>query len=65
MKRPPAVLYEDQDKHEVMEKFDHTQSWYLPVLTKDKIFTGFISKTKVFNKYREILSSQTDFYDEA
>jgi len=65
MKRPSAVLYEDQDMHEVMEKFDLTQSWYLPVLTKDKIFTGFISKTKVFNKYREILSTQTDFYDEA
>jgi len=65
MKKPPAVLYEDQDMHVVMEKFDFTQSWYLPVLTRDKTFTGFISKTKVFNKYREILSSQTDFYDEA
>jgi len=40
-----------------------TQSWYLPVLTKERKFVGFISKTKLFNKYREILSQQVDFYE--
>jgi CIC family chloride channel protein len=64
MKKPPAVLYADQDMHSVMEKFDVTQSWYLPVLNKDKKFIGFISKTKLFSKYREILSSQGDLYEE-
>ena len=65
MKKPAGVLYEDQNMLQVMEKFDITQSWWLPVLDKEKKFTGFISKTKVFNKYREILSGQTDLYDEA
>lgn len=65
VKKPPAVLYEDQDMHAVMEKFDITQSWYLPVLNNEKEFSGFISKTKLFNKYREILSSQGDLYEEA
>jgi len=64
MKKPAAILLEDQDMHSVMEKFDVTQSWYLPVLTKDKKFTGFISKTKLFNKYREFLSSQVDLYEQ-
>jgi CIC family chloride channel protein len=50
--------------NEVMEKFDITQSWYLPVLDGDKKFLGFISKTKLFNKYREILASQVDLYEE-
>lgn len=63
MKRPPAVLNEEQDMTAVMEKFDMTQSWYLPVLTKERKFVGFISKTKLFNKYREILSQQVDFYE--
>jgi CIC family chloride channel protein len=63
VKKPAAILYEDQDMHAVMEKFDITHSWYLPVLSKDKKFIGFISKTKLFNKYREILSSQVDLYD--
>ena len=64
MKKPPAVLYADMDMHTVMEKFDVTQSWYLPVLNKEKKFIGFISKTKLFNKYREILSSQGNLYGE-
>ena len=63
MKRPSAILQQEQDMHTVMEKFDSTQSWYLPVLDKDKKFTGFISKTKLFNKYREILASQGDLYE--
>lgn len=62
-KKPAAVLQLDQDMHTVMEKFDLTLSWYLPVLDKDKKFIGFISKTKVFNKYREILASQGDLYE--
>ena len=63
MKKPAAILQEDQDMHAAMEKFDITHSWYIPVLDKDKKFVGFISQTRVFNKYREILSSQGDLYD--
>ena len=64
VKKPPAILNKDHTMHEVMEKFDITQSWYLPVLDADKKFIGFISKTKVFNKYREVLSSQGDLYEQ-
>jgi chloride channel protein, CIC family len=63
VKKPAAILQQDQDMHAVMEKFDITQSWYLPVLDKEKKFLGFISKTKLFNKYREILASQVDIYE--
>ena len=63
MKKPAAILYHDDDMHKVMEKFDSTQSWYLPILDKNKKFTGFISKTKLFQKYREILASQGDIYE--
>jgi CIC family chloride channel protein len=63
MKKPAAILMEGQDMHSVMEKFDLTQSWYLPVLNKERKFLGFISKGKLFNKYREILSSQGDIYE--
>jgi chloride channel protein, CIC family len=63
MKKPPAVLRDNLDMHQVMEQFDITQSWWLPVLDKENRFCGFISKTRVFNKYREILSQQGDFYE--
>lgn len=63
VKKPAAMLTSENSMHEVMEKFDITHSWYLPVLDGDKRFIGFISKTKLFNKYREILSSQGDLYE--
>jgi chloride channel protein, CIC family len=63
IKKPPAVLLNTQDMHAVMEQFDITQSWYLPVLDKERKFIGFISKTKLFNKYREILAMQGDLYE--
>ena len=63
VKKPAALLNKDHSMHEIMERFDITQSWYLPVLDADKKFLGFISKTKVFNKYREVLSSQGDLYE--
>ena len=62
MKKPPAILQDDLDMHSVMEKFDVSHSWYLPVLNKEKKFLGFISKTKVFNKYREILALQSESF---
>lgn len=64
MKKPAGILRLNQDMHSVMEKFDHTQSWYLPVLDAENRFLGFISKTKMFNKYREILASQGGLYEE-
>jgi CIC family chloride channel protein len=63
VKKPPAVLQDDLDMHTVMERFDITQSWYLPVLDHQKRFLGFVSKTKLFSKYREILSSSGDLYE--
>lgn len=65
MKKPAGTLREQQDMHSVMEQFDLTQSWYLPVLDKERRFIGFISKTKLFSKYREILAQQGDhLYEE-
>jgi chloride channel protein, CIC family len=64
MKKPATVLKEDEDMHAVMEKFDVSHSWYLPVLNSERKFMGFISKTKLFDKYREILSQQAgDLYE--
>ena len=63
MKKPAAMLRLDDSMSDVMEKFDITLSWYLPILDKEKRFIGFISKTKLFNRYREILSSQGDLYE--
>jgi CIC family chloride channel protein len=58
-KSAPVLFYKDRI-HIVMEKFDITQSRYLPVWDKDKRAIRFFSKTKFFNKYRKILAGQND-----
>jgi chloride channel protein, CIC family len=63
LKKPAAVLFIENNMHVVMEKFDITQSWYLPVLNSKNEFLGFVSKTRLFNKYREFLSVNEDLYE--
>lgn len=63
LKKPAATISDQESMHTIMEKFDITQSWYLPVLDNEKKFRGFVSKSMLFNKYREILSRQSDLYE--
>lgn len=64
MKKPPALLRLSMPMREVMDWFDRTQSWYLPVVDEQQRFVGFISKTKLFNKYRENLQASSDIYEQ-
>ncbi len=56
---PPAVVNHDDGLEVVMEYFDKTQAWNLPVL-KDGKYYGFLSKSKIFNAYREHLSKNDE-----
>ena len=38
-----------------MRKFDNTQAWNLPVVDAEGKYVGFISKSKIFNSYRQVL----------
>lgn len=62
MKPAPAIIQVDEPMKKVMEKMDTTHSWYLPVLDADRHFLGFISKTRIFEKYRAALAAQADLY---
>ena len=37
-----------------MKIFEETQAWNLPVVEDGK-YVGFVSKSKIFNSYRELL----------
>lgn len=62
-KKPRDIIYIDEPMQKVMEKFDSSQTWYLPVVDRDRKFISFISKTKLFEKYREIISAKSDLYE--
>ena len=51
---PPAYIsYNDTMKH-VIEKFETTGAWNLPVIDKAK-YIGMVSKSKLFSAYRNLL----------
>jgi len=52
MQSAPAYVFEDDSMQEVMNKFENSQAWNLPVVTKDRIYVGFVSKSKIFSSYR-------------
>ena len=44
-----------KDKAKVMEIFEDTGAWNLPVVDEHKKYLGFASKFKIFNSYRHVL----------
>lgn len=59
MVSPPATVESNEPMSGVMEKFEETGAWNLPVL-HDGRYYGFISKAKIFNKYRKLLVQFSD-----
>lgn len=55
MTSPPAVLTHTMSMERVMEIFEDTGAWNLPVVNDKKKYLGFVSKSKIFNSYRHVL----------
>ncbi len=55
MKSAPDYVYLDESMDSVMAKFEKTGAWNLPVVDADRIYKGFVSKSKIFSAYREQL----------
>lgn len=50
----PDVIEVSMPMEKVMEIFDKTHAWNLPVVENGK-YIGFVSKSKIFNSYRKVL----------
>lgn len=57
MQQPPATVGLQEKMQSVMNKFELTQAWNLPVVHEGKYY-GFISKSRIFNAYRTKLKQQ-------
>ncbi len=51
MHSPPGEVYPYESMDKVMRKFEITGAWNLPVIEKGK-YIGFLSKSRIFNTYR-------------
>jgi len=55
MNSPPAKIIISMPMEKIMRIFDDTKAWNLPVVDEQGKYFGFISKSKIFNAYREVL----------
>ncbi|MDR1201927.1 MAG: chloride channel protein [Tannerellaceae bacterium] len=51
----PARIVINTPMEKVMQIFDDTKAWNLPVVDEEGHYIGFMSKSKIFNSYREVL----------
>ncbi|MCK5278758.1 MAG: chloride channel protein, partial [Cyclobacteriaceae bacterium] len=51
MRDPPAFISSKSSMQSVMNTFEITGAWNLPVIKDDK-YVGFVSKSRIFNTYR-------------
>lgn len=63
MRPPLAVLQNDMSMTEVVREFDRTGADFLPVADEENRFVGFVSKARLFEKYRLQVAQVKDIYD--
>ena len=57
---PPAMISVQDTMEQVMKVFDDTNAWNLPVVDESNRYIGFVSKSKIFNTYRQVLVHFSD-----
>ena len=55
MSEPTCKVLKDTPMEQVMNAFEESKAWNLPVVDADGHYVGFVSKSKIFNAYRQML----------
>ena len=55
MVTPKACIITTDSMEDVMDKFDKTGSWNLPVVDEDNKYIGFVSKSRILSTYRQVM----------
>ena len=59
MNTPPDIIHINESATSVLEKFEQTGAWNLPVVDKNDCYLGFLSKSNILTAYREKLREMT------
>ena len=59
MTTPPDMIYDGESASSVLEKFENTGAWNLPVVDESGHYLGFVSKSRILTAYREKLKEMT------
>ncbi len=55
MSEPTHKVLKDTPMEQVMNAFEESKAWNLPVVDGEGHYVGFVSKSKIFNAYRQML----------
>lgn len=61
MQQPEKILYTEDSMETIMDKFAQCDAGTLPVLDADGLFVGFVSRTRLYASYRQVMK---DFSEE-
>jgi CIC family chloride channel protein len=53
----PSIISPSEGMQEVMDKFERSGAWNLPVVEEGR-YMGFVSKSRIFNVYRKKMIRQ-------
>jgi CIC family chloride channel protein len=59
MTTPPEIIFASDSMETVMQKFESSEAWNLPVVDNQR-YVGFVSKSRMFSAYREKLVEFSD-----
>jgi CIC family chloride channel protein len=57
---PPAIITIEESMDKVMNTFDKCKAWNLPVVDQEGKYLGYVSKSQIFNSYRQVLVHFSD-----
>lgn len=60
MEPAPDFVYADEKMESVMKKFDRTEAWRLPVIDENRVYLGFVSRSRILSVYREKLKEMSE-----
>ena len=58
--QPPDVILKNEMISEVVDKFEESHAWNLPVVDKNRKYLGFVSKSSILAAYRQQLVELTE-----
>lgn len=60
MIEPEEFIYDTDTGMEMLEKFNRTRNFNMPVITQDREYLGFLSKSKVLDLYRDFIAADSE-----
>lgn len=59
MIKPPEIVIITDNFETIINKFEKSGAWNLPVVDKKKVYQGLVSKSRIFSAYRNALIEQS------